>query len=284
MRQLRGMCRRLSSWSNLRRLKQTGSNMKIKFTLIDYIIIILVICAVVFAFIHITSDDSSKPQKTAFDSSTINKIPENYMKCYKDGYIVKATVNGFNSSTGEGISTNGTVIWEDDDGGSDVKVLLNNENGTFLLGTYKNNPNSDIYIDSMTLESNGEKYQNLTEITLKGKNITSLNDLTSDIPNGTDYEVTTKISFNSLNSSDIQLISNNIDNHNKRFAIKSAGTDHENQLSIVRADNETISYGQSVLGNTPGVSDEIIIRIYNSSDSQINAIKNSSNVLNIRNI
>ena len=30
-----------------------------KFSLVDYIIIILVICAVVFAFIHITSDDSS---------------------------------------------------------------------------------------------------------------------------------------------------------------------------------------------------------------------------------
>ena len=60
--------------------------MKIKFTLIDYLIIILVICAVIFAFIHITTDDSSDIKKTAFDASTMNKLPETYLNYYKDGY------------------------------------------------------------------------------------------------------------------------------------------------------------------------------------------------------
>lgn len=256
--------------------------MKIKFTLVDYIIIVLVICAVAFAFIHITSDDSSAMQKTAFDSSTINKIPENYMNQYMEGRIITATVEGYNSTNNEEIETNGTIIWEDDDGGSDVKILLSNENGTYLLGTYRNNPNSDIYIDHMSMESNGEVYSNLTEVTLKGKNITSLKDLTSAIPNNTDYEITTIVSIDSLKSTDIQKITNAINSHNKRFAIKSAGTDNEDQLKIVRADSETLGYGDAVLGNFDGVTGEITIRIYNCSDSQLNAIKNGGDVVKIQ--
>ena len=94
--------------------------MKIKFTLIDYLIIILVICAVIFAFIHITTDDSSDIKKTAFDASTMNKLPETYLNYYKDGYIVKSNVKGSNSTNGEKVSLNGTVKWVDE--GSSVKV------------------------------------------------------------------------------------------------------------------------------------------------------------------
>ncbi|MBQ9161006.1 MAG: adhesin, partial [Methanobrevibacter sp.] len=89
-----------------------------KFTIIDYIIIILVVCAVAFAFIHITTDDSSDLQKTAFDESTVNKIPDTYLKYYKDGFIVKSTVDGFNSTNGERVTLTGDVVWQDDDGGS----------------------------------------------------------------------------------------------------------------------------------------------------------------------
>ena len=56
-----------------------------KFTIIDYIIIIIVIGAILFAFIHITSDDTSNIQKTAYDISTMNKISENYLKYYENG-------------------------------------------------------------------------------------------------------------------------------------------------------------------------------------------------------
>ena len=111
-----------------------------KFSLVDYIIIILVICAVIFAFIHITSDDSSDIQKTAFDASTVNKISETYFNYYKDGNIVKSSVNGFNSTTGEEVSVNGTVKWIGDNGGSDVKLLIETENETYLVGLYKNIP------------------------------------------------------------------------------------------------------------------------------------------------
>ena len=88
--------------------------MKIKFTLVDYIIIILVICAVIFAFIHLTSDDSDNTQKTAFDESTVNKIPDVYLRYYKDGFKVTSTVEGFNATTGERITLHGDVIWEDE--------------------------------------------------------------------------------------------------------------------------------------------------------------------------
>ena len=136
-----------------------------KFTIIDYIIIILVICAVIFAFIHITSDDSSDLQKTAFDESTVNKIPDTYLKYYKEGYIVNATLEGFNSTNGQEVSLSGNVIWEDDNGGGDVKLLIESQNETYSAGLYRYNPHVDIYIDHIILESNGEKYKKiLTEL------------------------------------------------------------------------------------------------------------------------
>ena len=55
-----------------------------KLTIVDYIIIIAVICAVVFAFIHITTDDSNDTKTSSYDSSTMNKIVENYLKDGKD--------------------------------------------------------------------------------------------------------------------------------------------------------------------------------------------------------
>ena len=45
----------------------------------DYVIIILVICAIVFAFIHISSKDEGVNEKTSYDSSTLNKITEKYL-------------------------------------------------------------------------------------------------------------------------------------------------------------------------------------------------------------
>ena len=145
--------------------------MKLRFTLIDYIIIILVICAVIFAFIHITTDDSSDLQKTAFDESTVNKIPDTYLKYYKDGFVVKATVEGFNSTTGNRTTLNGTVIWEDNNGGNDVKLLIKSNDKTYLVGLYRTVPNADIYIDHISLESNGEKYKNSCEIKVKPEKI-----------------------------------------------------------------------------------------------------------------
>ncbi len=65
-----------------------------KLTIVDYIIIIAVICAVVFAFIHITTDDSNDTKTSSYDSSTMNKIVENYLKLYLEGNVVETTVSG----------------------------------------------------------------------------------------------------------------------------------------------------------------------------------------------
>ena len=138
-----------------------------KFTIIDYIIIILVICAVAFAFVHISTNDSSNIQKTAFDESTLNKLPDTYLKYYKDGFIVNSTVEGFNASTGDRITLTGHVVWVDTESGGDVKVLIESENGTFMAGLYRYSQDVDIYIDHISLESYGDKYKNLTEIKVK---------------------------------------------------------------------------------------------------------------------
>ncbi|MBE6491784.1 MAG: adhesin [Methanobrevibacter sp.] len=254
--------------------------MKIKFTLVDYIIIILVICAVIFAFIHITTDDSSNIQKTAFDSSTINKLPETYLNYYKDGHIVKATIEGFNSTNGNKTTLNGTVKWVDE--GSTVRVLIESNNNTYLAGLYKNVPNADIYIDKISIETDGSVYENLTEFSVNAKNITSLNDLRKNITNA-NYDISTTIATNPINNGKMQELENVISMHNKRLAIKTTNTEFENQLIITKADKQTLDDGNSVLGNVSGVTEKITIRIYNCSDSDIQNIKNNYDVTNIRN-
>lgn len=253
--------------------------MKKKFTIIDYLIIILVICAVVFAFIHITSDDSSKIQKTAFDTSTVNKIYDTYSKYYKDGYIVKTTVNGFNATNGEEISLNGTVKWISTNGGNDVRILIDSNNNTYLTGLYQNVPNADIYLDKISLETDGSKYSDLVEVTAKPKNITTLTDLTNNL--SCDYEISTTISADSIDEMKIQEINNEINEHGKRFSIKLS--DSGNQIHLEKSDKNNINCINSILGNLNGITGDITIRIYNCSDSQLNQIKDNYEVTNIRN-
>ena len=253
--------------------------MKIKFTLIDYIIIILVIVAIIFAFIHITSDDADNIEKTAFDESTINKIPDTYLKYYKNGIKVTATVEGYNSSNNEKISLTGEVIWSDNSG-NDVKLLIKNENGTYLTGFYRYNPNVDIYIDQISLESNDEKYPNLVEIKTNGKEINSLNDLTSGIGNNSNFEISTKISLDSLDKKAMQKITNKLQNE-KRLSIKTSTSDMDNQIVISKATKENINNANAILGNIDGMSGDITIRIYNCSDKDIKMIEDNYNVVNI---
>lgn len=253
-----------------------------KFTIIDYIIIFLVICAVIFAFIHITADDSSKIQKTAFDESTINKIPDTYLNYYKDGDIVKATVNGFNSSNNEEITLNGTVKWIGNNGGSDVKILIDSNNTTYLAGLYKNIPNADIYIKTISLESDGSKYDNLVEFTAKPEKITSLNDLAKNLSD-TDFEITTIVSVDSVDSIKFQELMNKINSQDKRLAIHYSGTDSYDQIIVEKANMQNIKDANAILGNINGVTGDITIRVYNCSDSQLENIKNSYDITNIRN-
>lgn len=254
--------------------------MKIKFTLIDYLIIILVICAVVFAFIHITSDDSSNIQKTAFDASTINKLPETYLNYYKDGYVVKAAVEGFNSSTGDEVTVNGTVKWVDE--GSSVKVLIETENGTYLTGLYKNTPNADIYLSKISLETDGEVYANLTEFKIKPQNITSLDDLNRNLT-GSEYEISTTVSVDSFDTKKIQEIENEILSDNKRLSIKGFNSELADQIILSKANDQNLKDANDILGSINGITDEITLRVYNCSDAELNNIKNNYEVTKIRN-
>lgn len=255
--------------------------MKIKFTWIDYIIIILVVCAIAFAFIHITTDDSSDLKKTAFDESTVNKIPDTYLKYYKDGFIVNATVEGFNSTNGNRTTLNGTAIWEDDNGGNGVKLLIDSNNQTYLVGLYRTVPNADIYIDHISLQSNGEKYKNLCEIKVKPVEINSLKDLTSKLPDDAKYEISTEIGVNSLNAKDSQKLANQLLSNGKRESIRAVHAD--NNLLIKKATKENLNDANSILGNINGATEDITIRIYDCQDSQIKEISKNFNVTNIRN-
>ena len=149
-----------------------------------------------------------------------------------------------------------------------------------MTGLYKNVKNADIYMDKISLESDGNKYQNLKEFTIKPQQITSLNDLVKDL-NGSDFEISTIISLDSVDSTKIQEIENKNESHNKRLSIKS--NDNNNQLILTQSDKQNIEDGNSVLGSFNGITDEITIRIYNCSDDQLNAVKENYDVVNIRN-
>ena len=240
------------------------------------------ICAIAFAFIHIALDDSSDLQKTAFDESTVNKIPDTYLKYYKDGLIVKATVEGFNSTNGEKTTLNGTVIWEDDNGGNGVRLLIDSDNKTYLVGLYRTVPDADIYIDRISLESDGEKYSNLCEIKANPMEINSLKDLTGKIPKDADYEITTDIALDSLNSEDMQKIGNLLSKNQKRDSVKSDNGDNNNYIFLKKSTKENINDADSILGNIDGLTGDIVIRIYDSTDSQINQVSKNFDVVNIR--
>lgn len=258
------------------------SNMKKRFTLVDYAIIILVICAIVFAFIHVTSNDDTVNEKTSYDSSTLNKIAEKYLTYYRQGYIVNTTVHGYNSTDGKPVTLSGNIKWLDDDRGSNVKALVNSNGSDFIVGLYNHVPNADVYINSMTLETNGEKYKNLTEIKVNPKNITSINDLISGISNDTDYEITTIVTTDSVESMKIQEISNILFQKDGRISIKGSNSGLTNQIFLVRATGSELSEVNNILSNFNGISNEITIRIYNCSDNDIDHIKNNHNVTNIQ--
>ena len=256
--------------------------MKKKFTIVDYVIIILVICAIAYAFIHISSKDEGVNEKTSYDSSTLNKIAEKYLAYYRQGYIINTTIHGYNSTDGKEVTLSGNVKWLDDDKGSNVKALVDSNGKDYIVGLYNQVPNADIYINSMTLEINGDKYSNLTEIKVNSKNITSINDLVSGISNDTDYEITTTISLDSLESNKAQEIINTLFQNDERISFKGSNSGLTDQIYIVRATSDEITQINDIMGNFNGITNEITIRIYNCSDNDINNIKNNYDVTNIQ--
>ena len=205
----------------------------------------------------------------------------NWINYYKDGYIVKATIEGFNSSTGEKISLNGTVKWLSDNGGNAIKLLIYSNNKTYLTGLYRNVPEADIYLDKISLESNGTTYSNLVEVKIKPENISSLNDLTRNLSG--DYEISTEITVDSIDPAKMQEVSNILNEHDKRKSIKSSTGDSQYKIILEKATKSNIDDASPILGNLNGITGEIIIRIYDCTDDQLNQIKNNYEVINIRN-
>ena len=241
-----------------------------KLTIVDYIIIIAVICAVVFAFIHITTDDSNDTKTSSYDSSTMNKIVENYLKLYLEGNVVETTVSGYNASTGRAVELHGNISW------------INSNGKEYLAGLYKDIPNADIYIDSISLETNGKKFNNLTEVTVKPENITSLNELISGIGNTTNYEITTAIAVDELTTINYQDLTNSLYSHDKRISIKGSNAGIYNQLIITRATGDEINLADGILGKFNGATSPITIRIYDCSEQDLKTIENNYNVTNIK--
>ena len=196
---------------------------------------------------------------------------------------MKVTINGINATNGEEVNMNGTLKWIEDNGGTNIKMLVDSNNQTYLVGLYKSIPDADIYINTISIETNGTKYDNLVEFTLKPMNVTSLNELVSKIPNNTNYEISTEITTNSIDGSKLQEISNLINAKDKRTSIKSGDPGTNTKLKLTRSTEQNINDANSILGSINGLTDDIVIRVYDCTDNQLNAIKNNYDVVNIRN-
>jgi hypothetical protein len=248
-----------------------------RFTIIDILIIICVIAVVIFAFIHINSDDD-QVQSMSFDSSTMNKVVQSYLPYYDDGKIVKSHVGGYNASSGKYEELYGDVMWIDDDKGSNVKVLIDVNGTPVLTGLETDVPNADLYIQQITLETDNEVYPNVTDIQLYPMNISTLDDLIKNIPSNTNYTITTNVATTQKDSLSFQELTNILLEKFKEPSAIQSGSVFKDQLSITRANKEEILTANNILGTISGQTDFITIRIYNSTNKEIQAIKNDYKV------
>ena len=222
-----------------------------KITIIDILIIICIIGAVGFAIYHMVDDDSTKASATSFDYSTSPKIIETYLDYYKDGKVVTSTIVGTDAKTGEEVELNRRVLWVGEDGNGKAK----------LAGFYIDVPDADLLIDSISLESNGDSYENLKDITVSPKEINNLNDLISEIPNGTHCEISTSISIDNFDSVKYQKLLNAL-NENKKPCIVLRNSP-VNTLEINRANKTDLKIASEILGDFKGQTSPIRLRTYN---------------------
>ena len=94
------------------------------------------------------------------------------------------------------------------------------------------------------------------------------------------YEITTTVTADSIETITFQQITNILFQNIERISVKATG--YDNQLNLVRATNSEISQIDPLISNFNGITSEITLRIYNCSDSDINAIKNNYDVINIQ--
>ena len=250
-----------------------------KLTIIDILIIICIIGAVGFAIFHMTDDDSSDASATSFDVSTENKIVENYLSLYQKGNKIESTVVGSKSSTGENVKISGNVLWLGENGKDKPNLLIDNNGEKVLAGFYKDTPNADVYIDQISLETNGDKHSNISDIKASPKKIKSFNDLISGIPKNAEYEISTELAIDELDSLKYQQLINAL-NRNKKPCIVLKDSE-SNTLEINRASKEDFKIAENILKDFDGQTSEIQIRIYNSTSEDTVAVESAYNVLSI---
>ena len=212
-----------------------------KITIIDILIIICIIGAAGFAIYHMADDDSSNASATSFDYSTNPKILETYLDYYKDGNVVTSKIVGTDAKTGEKVELNGRVLWVGEDENGKVNVVLDDNGKPLLAGFYKDVPNADLFIDSISLESNGDTYKNVKDISVAPKEISNLNDLISE---GVKY----------------QKLLNALYDNKKPCIVINAET---NVLEINRANKTDLKTASEILGDFNGQTSQIKIRTYN---------------------
>ncbi|KZX10789.1 hypothetical protein [Methanobrevibacter curvatus] len=252
-----------------------------KFTLIDIIIIICVMLAVVVAFTQIYGEDDNQVQSVSFDSSSLGKFVEKYLSFYNNGYITKSKIIGYNSSNMEKIEVEGTVIWVDDNK-ANVKVLLDVNGSSILAGLATDLKEADIYIEQISLESDGYKYQNLTDVVVEPVEINSLSDLVYNFSDNLNATLTATISTDTYKSILSQRLNNEMYLKFNKPSITSKDT--ANTLFFIKADKNEILMANNIFGSLYGQTDSIKIRIYNCSDEDLNIIKETFVVKNIRKI
>lgn len=253
-----------------------------KLTIIDILIIICIIGAIGFAVFHMMDNDPTKPTATSFDTSTKNKIYETYLDEYHNGKIITSTLVGNNSITDEELELNGTVLWVGESENEKVNILLEDHGKTILAGFYNDVPNADVYIDEISLETSGITYTNVTDFRIAPKEIKNLNDIISEIPNGTEYELSTTVAIDNLDNVKYQKLINSLNNNKKPCIIIDA--DRDNLLKINLANKTDIDIANNVLGDFNGQTSQIVLRVYNTTNADSTVIQSAFNVLSIHKI
>ena len=205
-------------------------------------------------------DDSSNASATSFDYSTNAKILETYLDYYKNGNVVTSTIVGTDAKTGEKVELDGKVLWLGESENEKVNVLLESGGKPLLAGFYKDVPNADLFIDSISLESNGDTYKNVKDISVAPKEISNLNDLISEMPNGSNCEISTSIAIDNLDGVKYQKLLNALYDNKKPCIVINAET---NVLEINRANKTDLKTASEILGDFNGQTSQIKIRTYN---------------------
>lgn len=250
-----------------------------KFNIIDYIILITIIAVIIFAFIHIATDNDNQTSKSNYDASTMNKIVNTYLGFYRDNHIVNTTITGYNASNGKEVEISGTITWIGNDKDKNVIIRVDNKQGSYLAGLYENVPYADIYIKQASLETNNAKY-NTTEFTIDPQNVTNLNDLT--LNTNSTYEVSTIITSDSINGVNYGELFNSLFKI-KRLSIVLTTKGTSDELNLYRASNEELILGSQILGDINGVSGPITIKVYNCTEYDKQLIESTFHVTNIKN-